>query len=217
MVYSTTKPGAGQETPLNIHRRGGNGYYAQDVFYKMLNAGIDIVPSAGSASGVLMNPVGYNRLYAYVENTLTYEKWFESVRKGRTFITNGPMLICKADNQYPGYEFSAASTVKLKIDTEVFSRDSVESIEIIKNGKLYKTLSPLTHASEITFDKSGWFLVRVICNTPGNFRFASTAPYHVKIAGKKYISKIVSTILYGLARRQGTRFKDCRRDASAGG
>jgi len=167
----------------------GNGYYAQDIFYKMLNAGINIVPSAGSASGVLMNPVGYNRVYAYVKNKLTYEKWFKSVRKGRTFITNGPLLICKVDNQYPGYQFSAAKPVKLKINTEVFSRDSIESIEIIKNGALYKTLPPSTHKSEITFDKSGWFLVRVICNTPGNFRFASTAPYHVKIAGKKYISK----------------------------
>ncbi len=43
----------------------GNGYYTQDLFYQILNAGVKIIPSAGSASGVLMNPLGYNRMYVH--------------------------------------------------------------------------------------------------------------------------------------------------------
>lgn len=172
----------------------GNGYYAQDIYYHMVNAGIKIAPSAGSASGVLMNPVGYNRVYAYVENGLTYDKWFKSLEEEKVFITNGPMLICKANNQYPGKIFTSSKAIKLKIDAGIISRDSIDMVEIIKNGKIYKTIpgSQLKNGKylgDISFDQSGWFLVRVICKTPGNFRFASTAPFHVKIKGKKYISR----------------------------
>lgn len=172
----------------------GNGLYAQDVYYHMLNAGIKIAPSAGSASGVLMNPVGYNRIYAYVEGGLTYDKWFESVKEERTFITNGPLLVCRVNNKYPGEIFTAAKSIKLNISMGVFSRDTIDVIEIIKNGKLYKKI-PANEirdnrfSGEISFDKSGWFLVRVICKKTGNFRFASTAPYRVNIGNKEYISK----------------------------
>src|SRR5262249_15553543 len=41
----------------------GNGYWSQEVYYHILNCGLRIPPSAGSASGVLPNPVGYNRAY----------------------------------------------------------------------------------------------------------------------------------------------------------
>ncbi|HAK94366.1 MAG TPA: hypothetical protein DCM87_05035 [Planctomycetes bacterium] len=49
-------------------------------------------PSAGSASGVLPNPVGYNRVYVHVDGELTYAKWWEGLQAGRAFVTNGPLL-----------------------------------------------------------------------------------------------------------------------------
>src|SRR3712207_9493398 len=39
----------------------GNGFWTQEIYYHLLNAGLRLPPSAGSASGVLPNPVGYNR------------------------------------------------------------------------------------------------------------------------------------------------------------
>lgn len=47
-----------------------------------------------------------------------------------------------------------------------------------------------TFSSEVQFDRNGWFLVRVICNTPDNFRFASTAPFYVEVGHKK---KLISS------------------------
>ena len=43
----------------------GNGYWTQEIYYHMLNCGLRLPPSAGSASGVLPNPVGYNRVYVH--------------------------------------------------------------------------------------------------------------------------------------------------------
>jgi hypothetical protein len=38
--------------------------------------------------------------------------------------------------------------------------------------------------STLTFDRSGWFLVRSIAAVPETFRFASTAPFHVEVGGR---------------------------------
>ena len=168
----------------------GNGFWTQELFYRVLNSGLKITPSAGSASGVLMNPVGYNRMFVHVENKLNYSRWFENARKGKLFVTNGPILICKVNNKYPGEVFRSDSPVELSINTEIFSRDSIDSVQIIRNGRVYKSFTGNINAEKIRFDASGWFLVRVLAKAPGNFRFASTAPYYVEIGNNKtYISR----------------------------
>ena len=102
--------------------------------------------------------------------------------------------------------------MKIKIDADIISRDSIDMIEIIKNGKVYKTipgdqLSNGKYHDEISFDQSGWFLARVLCKTPGNFRFASTAPFHVRIKGKKYISKSSAQFFLDLINQRATLIK----------
>jgi hypothetical protein len=42
----------------------------------------------------------------------------------------------------------------------------------------------------VSFDKSGWFLVRVVADHPRTFRFASTAPWYVEVGpSKKRVSR----------------------------
>lgn len=173
----------------------GNGFYTQEIYYKILNTGVKIIPSAGSASGVLLNPVGYNRMYVYVKKNFNYDNWFNEAAKGRLFVTNGPMLLCKGNGKYPGEVFKSNQPIDIKINAEIYSRDSIKAIEIIKIGVISETISgeKLRNnkiSRSISFDKSGWFLVRVIAKQPGNFRFASTAPFYVEIGSdKNYVSK----------------------------
>ncbi len=61
-------------------------------YYHYLNLGIRLPISAGSASGVLKNPVGYNRLYVHLGHNFSYERWFLGMKAGLSFVTNGPML-----------------------------------------------------------------------------------------------------------------------------
>ena len=63
----------------------GNGFYTQEIYYQILNAGLRLPPSAGSASGVLQNPVGYNRVYVQASRPLTWKKWWDGLRAGRCF------------------------------------------------------------------------------------------------------------------------------------
>jgi hypothetical protein len=158
----------------------GNGLWSQEIYYHALNCGFRIPPSAGSASGVLPNPLGYNRVYAHVDGDLTWDKWWESLRVGRVFVTNGPLLRLKANGRFPGQALESSGPLEVTLEGQLDSRDAVSSVELVRNGAVERIRLPAT----ITIDKSGWFLVRAIADVPHTFRFASTGPWYVEIGGK---------------------------------
>jgi hypothetical protein len=158
----------------------GNGRWTQDIYYHLLNAGLRVPPSAGSASGVLPNPVGYNRAYVRVEGELTYEKWWQGLREGRVFVSNGPLLRCRANGQWPGQVFKSAGPLQVDLQAQLDSRDPIAAVELVRNGRV----EPLTLPGRITIPESGWFLVRAIANVTNTFRFASTGPWYVEIGSQ---------------------------------
>ncbi len=175
----------------------GNGQWTQAIYYHILNCGLRLPPSAGSASGVLPNPVGYNRVYVHVDGELTYEKWWSALRAGRSFVTNGPLLLAKANGELPGHVFGAepGQSLDLTLDLTLITKDRVPKLEIIKNGEVAQTIDlpdePRQHkTARVSFDASGWFLIRAVSDNPKTYRFASTAPFYVEIGPDKHrISK----------------------------
>lgn len=160
----------------------GNGFWSQSIYYHTLNAGFRIPPSAGSASGVLPNPVGYNRMYAHLDGPLDWDGWWSSVRSGQVFVTNGPLLRLKANRKYSGHVFQSDDPIEVTIDGQIDSRDSISAIELVQDGRIER-LASLPASFSVT--KSGWFLVRVLTDVPNTFRFASTGPWYAEIAGRK--------------------------------
>lgn len=175
----------------------GNGFWTQEIYYHALNCGLRIPPSAGSASGVLANPVGYNRAYVQLDGPLTYEQWWKNLRAGRVFVSNGPLLRCRANGQLPGAVFRAAAGREMKIGIEAAldSRDPIAALEIIKNGRVdqvvgMKAWNGRAALGEVSFNESGWFLVRARADVPHTFRFASTGPFYVEAgAAPRRVSK----------------------------
>jgi hypothetical protein len=175
----------------------GNGRWSQDIYYHVLNCGLKIPPSAGSASGVLPNPVGYNRVYVYCGKEFSYEKWWQGLRAGRVMVTNGPLLRPLVEGKLPGHTFTAAKgqTVELEIGLTMSTREKVEYLEVVKNGRVEHEVR-LDQWKEnkgklppLKFTESGWFLVRAVTNAPNTFRFGSTGPYYVEIGYEKRISR----------------------------
>src|SRR5215203_1785209 len=121
----------------------GNGYWSQEIYYDLLECGLRIPPSAGSASGVLPNPVGYNRVYVHVGEKLTYEKWWEGLRAGCSFVSNGPLLRCRVNGELPGHVFKAGNekTVNVSVEVKLSSREPISGIELIRNGKVERAVS----------------------------------------------------------------------------
>ncbi len=172
----------------------GNGFFSQELYYRVLNCGFRISPVAGSASGVLPNPVGYNRVYVHLDGDLDYDKWWRGLRAGRCFVTNGPMLRVEVDGQKPGavFRLDSKSPRTLSLKVSVLGDDPLEAVELVRDGKVENLFRKGESARrrfettrEFTFDRSGWFLVRAICDVPRTFRFASTAPFYVELDGKR--------------------------------
>lgn len=173
----------------------GNGYWTQEIYYHILNSGFRTPPSAGSASGVLPNPVGYNRVYVHLGPEIDYRQWWRGLAAGRSFVTNGPLLICRTNGEFPGYVFQSETDENLSLHVELISWDHVPAIEIIHNGQVVQTI-PLARGPDEQFTKAtvhvdlhvretGWFLVRAITDRTDTFRFASTAPFYVEVGGVK--------------------------------
>lgn len=165
----------------------GNGLWTQEIYYHILNSDIRIPPSAGSASGVLPNPVGYNRIYAHLDEPFTSEAWFKAVRAGQSFVTNGPLLVVKANQLLPGHSFEIADQFPLRIEcsVELSSNDRVPQLEVISNGKVVKVVECANARHQklsfsLSINEPGWFLVRAITDVENTFRFASTAPWYVE-------------------------------------
>jgi hypothetical protein len=189
MCRSTVYPSEAWGKPRDTARLPaplGNGYWTQEIYYHVLNCGLRIPPSAGSASGVLPNPVGYNRVYVHLDGDLTYDKWFAGLRAGRTFVTNGPLLRVRAGEQLPGHVFTAPQQVDLELTGVLEGRDKVSQLEIIRDGRIERQVAAAEFAKsgslgKLTFNTSGWFLVRAIAENPKTFRFGSTGPWYVEI------------------------------------
>ncbi len=184
----------------------GNGRWSQQIYYELLNCGLRIPPSAGSASGVLPNPVGYNRVYVHCGETLTWDKWWENLRLGRVVVTNGPLLRPKVygpgapqEGALPGHVFQAdkGQTVELDIalNLAIRSPDKVEYLEVVQDGKVVHEVrlddwkNARGRLPTVKFTRSGWMLVRAVTNNPKTYRFASTGPYYVEIGYERTVSK----------------------------
>ncbi|MCR9200372.1 MAG: CehA/McbA family metallohydrolase, partial [Planctomycetaceae bacterium] len=180
----------------------GNGYWSQEIYYHALNAGLRLPPSAGSASGVLPNPVGYNRIYAQLGDApMTADNWLQAVAQGRTFVTNGPLLRVTANTQPAGdaLQLPREGALRVKLDVRLTSLDRISTLEVIHNGRVVRSI-PCTAATSqqltdsFLVEQPGWFLVRAIADVDHTFRFASTAPWYIDgPQGEQFVSRASSS------------------------
>jgi hypothetical protein len=193
----------------------GNGFWSTDIYYRALNCGLRLPPSAGSASGVLPNPVGYNRVYVHVDGELTWDKWWQGLRAGRVVVTNGPMLRPRVNGKLPGHVFQAerGQSLSLQVELNLALRDKVDYLEVIKNGKVEHQVRLDKYAAmggklpPVQFQQSGWLLVRAVCDTPHTFRFGSSGPYYVEIDRRPRISRKDAQFFLDWVRERAARVK----------
>ncbi len=182
-----------------------------DVWYAILNSGIRMTPTAGTDYGTLPNLPGRERFYTRVEGPLTVESWLDGIRRGATFVTNGPMLEFHVGDQGMGGTAQLAKPGKLRIRAGLSfdpERDDMFRIEIVRNGDVLKSIPRIGTAREIRFDeevpidRSCWLAVRAWGIKAGEFEppdgyvppwrnrkrdapasLAHSAAIHVNVAG----------------------------------
>jgi hypothetical protein len=211
--------------PLFYPAPRGTGYWSQDIYYHLLNCGLRIPPSAGSASGVSDNPVGYNRVYVHCGDKLTWDGWWEGLRAGRVVVTNGPLLRPRVNGELPGHIFRGrrGELIELTVQLNLALRDRVDYLEVVQNGKVVQEVRLEEYRDRrgtlppVTFDASGWLLVRAVTNNAQTFRFASTGPYYVEVGDQPRISrKSARFFLEWISQRiEGLQLDDPKQKAEA--
>jgi hypothetical protein len=168
----------------------GYGLYVQDLYYRILNCGFRISPTAGTACGVRHVPfgLGYNRVYVHLSSAFSWAAWWEGLAAGRAFVTNGPLLQVEANDALPGEVFRSRNgqPVRIQLNVRLEGEDPIESVEVIKNGTtVQRAAGPDSRGhvllDPVCFGRSGWFLIRAITTATDTLCFASTAPFYVEI------------------------------------
>jgi hypothetical protein len=175
----------------------GNGRWSERIYYHLLNCGLRLPPTAGSGSGAVANPLGYNRMYVHVDGEFSYEKWWEALSQGHVVVTNGPLIRPNVEGEMPGHVFraDAGRQMDLEVGLTLSTRDRVAYLEIIKNGELAHQVRLDDWAKmggklpPLNFNESGWFVIRAVTDVPNTYRFATTGPYYVEIGDGPRISK----------------------------
>ena len=168
----------------------GNAYWSQEIYYRALDCGLRLAPSAGSASGVLPNPVGYNRVWVHLGGKrLTRDAFFRALSAGRCFVSNGPLLRVRIADSLPGgvFELAAGEQREVAVDIRLTTRDRVAAVEIVHNGRIAQRIPCADRrdqdlSAKLVLDKPGWILLRAIADVDETFRFASTGPWYVETA-----------------------------------
>jgi hypothetical protein len=120
-------------------------FLGTDLYYDFLNTGFKLTASAGS-DVPWGGTVGEVRLYAYVgPEKFTADRWFEAVRRGRTFVTNGPMLEFTVDDAMPGDEIRCDENRPLTVKARAWGdpdRMLPVKLEIVQQGEVIRTATP---------------------------------------------------------------------------
>jgi hypothetical protein len=143
----------------------------------------------------LRGPVGLNRVYAEVKSGPTkIEPWIESIKAGRTFATNGPLLRFSLGGQTIGGEVRLEKQQEVQFSVEMHSIVPIDHLQIVCNGKVARELaldSSRTTAKvdgSIPIEASGWCVLRAFSDKAEYpildlYPYATTSPVYVNVAG----------------------------------
>ncbi len=183
--------------------------FTAEVWYRLLNCGFRLPTGAGSDTmanyASLRGPVGLTRVYARVPTgTPKLTDWMNSLKQGRTFATNGPLLGFKLGGKTLGEELKLpAGENKVPFKAWLRSMVPVDHLEVVCNGQVVRDLklsgdrksdlssgagAPSAGEDTVSISRSGWCLLRASSEKPehpvlDDYVYATTSPVYVSVGG----------------------------------
>jgi hypothetical protein len=182
--------------PIEFGYRGNRGFalWMMDLYYRILNSGIELPLSAGSANGVKATPVGYNRVYVrHAANTIDHAAFVQPLKAGRSFSTNGPIVELEADGQYgPGDRIDVRRGQSIRLRARARSLRPLEVVQIVVNGQVVAeqeghATRELLVETTIAPDRSAWAAVRAFEPSAKSEVFAHTSPIYFNVGGQPVV------------------------------
>jgi len=170
-----------------------------DVWYRLLNCGFRLPAAAGTDAfpnfASIRGPAGLVRTYVKAGPRLEHRAFLDGLRRGRTFVTNGPLLTLEVEARGPGEEIRLAAGRPLHARVVLRSPVAVDHLQVIGNGKVAAEvrLDGDHTSAEATLtlpaDNSGWYVLRAWADRPrlpvlDLYPFASTSPVYVQVGDR---------------------------------
>jgi hypothetical protein len=159
------------------------------TYYSYLNLGFRLTAAAGS-DFPWGSTVGDGRTFVYTGKKFSPHAWFAGLKRGNSFVSNGPGLFLTGSGQLPGstIEKKIGDTILLAVQT--FSNPHIgviDKIMVYNNDGLLLQKINLKNKDSMTFEithtltKSQWITAAVYCR---NGALAHTSPLYVVVAEK---------------------------------
>jgi len=129
------------------------------------------------------------RTFVYTGNIFSVDTWFDGLKSGHTFVSNGPALFLEADGKLPGTEIIKSRGDKTQLILKAISNPGIGNInrltiynnygfliEKLNTDKLDSLVIKFTH----TINKSQWLAAVVYCD---NGAIAHTTPIYFIVDG----------------------------------
>jgi hypothetical protein len=169
------------------------------VWYRALNCGFRLPAGAGTDAMAnytsLRGPVGMNRVYVRTGEPFTRARLLDSLRAGRSFATNGPLLELTVNGRNVGDEVRLAATGgTVQARVRLRSNVPVDHLELVVNGEPREIPLAAGRRSADTVvtvpvGRSGWVLLRArsdraIYPVLDLYPYATTSPVYLTVGGR---------------------------------
>ncbi len=121
-----------------------------------------------------------------------------NLRKGRSFVTNGPLIWFTIDGKDPGEDLSFRMVQKVKFQATLRSIIPVDHLEIVSNGKVVQTFELKgdrrsgDFSGTLPVSESGWYVLRAWNDKPTYpvldiYPYATTNPVYVTWQDSRFV------------------------------
>ena len=180
-------------------------FFGRTFWYRLLGSGLKVAGAGGTdfPFGIWLAPwypsFGQERTYVKVNGDFGANNWFDGVRRGEVFASNGPMLWFKVEGQPSGATLHLDGGRKVRVEATARCAYPLEAMEILINGRVVEEIHPKMPTRELirldqefSIDRSSWIAARVKGTvekeTFGGARswplFAHSGPVYALLAGQ---------------------------------
>ena len=174
----------------NIFDGSRTGSY-NDSFYRYLDVGMKVPFSTGTDWFIY----DFSRVYCPSKD-VSINGWLNTLRKGKSYITNGPFLDFRVNGKEIGDTIDLSGPTKLTIQGQGLGRMNFRQLEVVHNGRVIQRIDAkkngghfaATLKSSVKVDKPGWLALRIPLmnnkNVFGKVLYAHTSPIYIRVRGK---------------------------------
>ena len=170
-------------------------------WYRYLDCGYRLPAVGGTDKMGAYMPVGANRTYAHLGGEpFTFESWAAAVRRGRTFMTTGPLLLLEVEGRMPGDEITlgpGGARLAVRVEARASCRSTVS--RCVVNGRVVASREEAAGTREMILEQAvplsgpGWLAARCVSRFGPTTAWglgiqAHTSPVYLSVPGQELVS-----------------------------